>query len=152
MAWALERHKAGYVRGVPITIKPFDWTASPLRKLKILPHKGKLVGRLEKPEYGVYGCRNLTASDLIRRRRCNTRGDYCDKSFDEIRAYFQSADAELDSIESLRNLFASTEPQTFACTVVNSSMDLVTLHINVHTHSGNVGLGDIYYSFSENTH
>lgn len=140
------------MRGVPITIKPFDWTASPLRKLKILPHKGKLVGRLEKPEYGVYGCRNLTASDLIRRRRCNTRGDYCDKSFDEIRAYFQSADAELDSIESLRNLFASTEPQTFACTVVNSSMDLVTLHINVHTHSGNVGLGDIYYSFSENTH
>lgn len=43
MAWALERHKAGEMRVVPIIVEPCEWKMTPLRDLKALPKDGKSV-------------------------------------------------------------------------------------------------------------
>jgi len=43
MARALERHRAGDARVVPIVLEPCDWTNTPLRNLKALPRDGKAV-------------------------------------------------------------------------------------------------------------
>ena len=177
MTRALERHDAGEVRVVPIIIEPCEWTKSPLGKLKALPRDGKPV--VEWPNQNtafmdvVTELRRILAEDEAtaptaapgptdeptpegRRYRVKRdfdeidRSDFRDKAFDEIRAYFQSAVAELDGIEGLRGRFVATGPQTFTCTVVNRAKDRGTAHITVHARSGNIGIGDIHYSFSEN--
>ncbi|MGH8651500.1 MAG: hypothetical protein ACREYE_04660 [Gammaproteobacteria bacterium] len=78
------------------------------------------------------------------------RSDFRNEAFNAIYSYFQAAIAEIDSIEGIRGRFVSIAPQSFGCTVVNRGMDRGTAHITVYTRSGNMGFGDIYYSFSEN--
>ena len=43
MERALERHRSGAARVVPIVIEPCDWTSTPLRDLKALPQNGKPI-------------------------------------------------------------------------------------------------------------
>ena len=43
MTRALERHRSGDARVVPIIIEPCEWQSSPLRELKALPQDGKPV-------------------------------------------------------------------------------------------------------------
>ena len=43
MERALERHRSGDARVVPIVVEPCDWTSTPLRGLKALPEDGKPV-------------------------------------------------------------------------------------------------------------
>ena len=40
---AIERHRAGLTRVVPIIVKPCDWKSSPFGKLKALPRDGKPI-------------------------------------------------------------------------------------------------------------
>nr|MDJ0705393.1 NB-ARC domain-containing protein [Leptolyngbyaceae cyanobacterium MO_188.B28] len=42
---AMERHKEGSVRVIPIIMKPSDWKTSPFSKLQVLPKDGKPVNR-----------------------------------------------------------------------------------------------------------
>src|SRR5689334_246832 len=43
MTRALERHKAGKARIIPIILRPCDWKHPPLNKLQALPQDGKAV-------------------------------------------------------------------------------------------------------------
>jgi len=78
------------------------------------------------------------------------RSDFRAKAFDTIRSYFESAASEINQIVGLRARFVSFGPQSFGCTLVNRALDHGTAHITVHSRSGSIGLGDIYYSFTEN--
>jgi len=42
MQRALERHKSGSAKVVPIILRPCDWQASPLYELQALPNAGRL--------------------------------------------------------------------------------------------------------------
>lgn len=180
MTRALERHDAGDMRVVPIIIEPCDWTASPLKRLKALPRDGKPVAEWTNQNNAfvdiVTELRRILTEDEVddfedsvaavppvsdqtregRRYRVKRdfdeidRSDFRNEAFEAIRSYFEAAIAEIDSINHLRGRFVAIGPQTFGCTVVNRAMDRGTAHITVHARSGNVGLGDIYYSFSEN--
>ncbi|MCR8726674.1 toll/interleukin-1 receptor domain-containing protein [Frigidibacter sp. ROC022] len=180
MQRALERHEANEARVVPIIIEPCDWTSSPLRRLKALPHDGKPVSewtnannayldivkalrrivqtRDAEPaeEINATVASQPTAATSERRYRVKRdfdqidRSEYRESAFATIRDYFQRATAEIDSIEDLRGRFASRSPTTFGCTIVNRVRDRGTAHITVHCANGYGGFGDIYYSFSEN--
>lgn len=177
MTRALERHEARETRVIPIIIEPCDWKASPLKKLKVTPRDGKpvsewtnqnnafvdIVGELRRvlTEEKVEGVATSATADtdsprLARRYRIRRdfdeidRGDFRIEAFKTIRTYFQAAVAEIDGIEGIRGRFVPHGSQSFGCTVVNKAMQSGTAHITVHTRNSNVGLGDIYYSFSEN--
>ncbi|UEM04728.1 toll/interleukin-1 receptor domain-containing protein [Skermanella rosea] len=175
MARALERHEASEARVVPIIVEPCDWRASPLHKLKALPHDAKPVVewtnqntaflnivtelrrlvpqnepgqappaqpvrvRTDAPRYRVK--RDFDEID---------RSDFRTGAFEAIRSYFDSATNEINQVDGLRARFASLGPNSFGCTLVNRGMDRGTAHITVHSRAGNIGLGDIFYSFSEN--
>jgi hypothetical protein len=78
------------------------------------------------------------------------RSEFREQAFATIRAYFESSAAEINTIEDLRGRFVSHPPTSFGCTIVNRSRSRGTAHITVHSVSGGIGLGDIYYSFAEN--
>ena len=177
MTRALERHDAGLVRVVPIIVEPCDWKASPLKRLKALPRDGKPVTEWTNQNNAFMDIvtelrRILTEKDAedttagqipnagqtgeSRRYRVKRdfdeidRSDFRNQAFETLRSYFQAAIDEIDTIEGLRGRFVPIGPQTFGCTIVNRALDRGTAHITVHARSGNAGLGDIYYSFSEN--
>ena len=180
MTRALERHDAGEARVVPIIIEPCDWTSSPLRKLKAVPHDGKAVSEWTNENTAyldiVNELRRLLevvdtpdAQDAVngttaQRRTAQPqpryrvkrdfdeidRSDFCEMAFGTIRDYFKKAVAEIDEIEGLRGRFVELTPSSFGCTIVNKSRGHGTAHITVHRKGGGIGLGDISYSFSEN--
>lgn len=177
MTRALERHDAGKLRVVPIIIEPCDWTASPLRELKALPKDGKPVVEWTNQNTAFMDVvtelrRILTEDDSEpkavppepreaqaskgRRYRVKhdfdeiDRSDYRDQAFAEIRSYFESAIKELDTVEGLRGRFTETASRAFTCTIVNRAINRGAAHITIHASSGNVGMGDIFYSFTEN--
>ena len=78
------------------------------------------------------------------------RSDFREAAFATIRDYFQQAIAEIDTIEDLRGRFALYSPTSFGCMIVNRARDRGTAHITVHSRSDSLGLGDIYFSFTEN--
>ena len=43
MEQALERHRRGEVRAIPILLRPTDWQITPLGKLQALPKNGKPI-------------------------------------------------------------------------------------------------------------
>ncbi len=43
MQHALERHKAGQTRVIPIILRPVDWTGTPIGELQVLPSEGKAI-------------------------------------------------------------------------------------------------------------
>lgn len=180
MQRALERHDAQEARVVPIIIEPCDWTSSPLRSLKALPHDGKPVSEWTNANNAYLdiakALRRITEirdaepnetpvakpmdhSDPVtteRRYRVKRDFDEIDRSefreaaFAAIRDYFQRAIAEIDSIDDLRGRFVSRSPTSFGGTIVNRARDRSAAHITVHFTNGHGGFGDIYYSFSEN--
>jgi hypothetical protein len=79
------------------------------------------------------------------------RAEFREKSFEQIKDYFRSAIQELEGIEDLRGRFVDYSPTSFGGTVVNRARSSrSTAHITVHRRSGGRGMGDIYWSFSEN--
>jgi hypothetical protein len=177
MTRAIERHDAGDLRVIPIIIEPCDWAASPLRKLKALPNDGKPVAEWTNQNTAFLDIvtelrrvvdvdRQLPSSAEVpptgtkpskeRRYRIKhdfddiDRSEYRQTAFEEMRNYFSSAAAELNEVEGLRGRFAELGPHNFTCTVVNRAIDRGAAHITVHVGHENAGMGDIYYSFSEN--
>jgi hypothetical protein len=43
MQLALERHKAGQARVIPIILRPVDWAGTPIGELQVLPTEGKAI-------------------------------------------------------------------------------------------------------------
>ena len=80
------------------------------------------------------------------------RSEFRETAFAAIRDYFQHQIAEIDAISDLRGRFVPRGPSSFGCTIVNRArvLNRGTAHITVHCGNGRMGLGDIYYSFSEN--
>ena len=80
------------------------------------------------------------------------RSEFRETAFATIRDYFQQQIAEIDTVSKLRGRFVPRGPSSFGSTIVNRALELNrgTAHITVHCKNGGLGLGDIYYSFSEN--
>lgn len=180
MERALDRHLSGDARVVPIILEPCDWTSTPLRKLKALPHDGKPVSDWTN-ENNAYlnvvkelrrvleaeGVPQITGQQEARGQLGTTRlpshryrvkrdfdgidrSDFREAAFGVIRDYFQPAIAEIDVIADLRGRFVSLSATSFSCTIVNRARAHGTAHITVHGRSENMGFGDISYSFAEN--
>jgi hypothetical protein len=80
------------------------------------------------------------------------RAEFREQAFEQIRNYFDRALQELEGIDDLRGRFVALSPTSFGATIVNSARSSRgTAHITVHRQSGGHGMGDIYYSFSENS-
>ena len=180
MERALERHRLGDARVVPIIVEPCDWTSTPLRGLKALPQGGKpirewpnennafldIVQELRRVldteeiprafEPGEGSVRAAHVQPGVRRYRVKRdfdeidRGDFRLAAFGVMRDYFERAVAEIDAIEGLRGRFTSLSGTSFTCTIVNRAREHGTAHITVHGGGENIGLGDISYSFAEN--
>ena len=138
MERALERHRTGDARVVPIIIEPCDWESTPLRNLKALPHDGKPVSdwtnennaylnvvqelrrvleEEEAPDTAAQKeARNTldTSRSGVRRYRVKRDFDEIDRSefreaaFGVIRDYFKSAVEEIDAIEDLKRTLCFT--------------------------------------------
>ncbi len=80
------------------------------------------------------------------------RSEFRETAFATICDYFQQQIAEINTDSKLRGRFVPRGPSSFGCTIVNRARELNrgTAHITVHRGDGAPGLGDIYYSFSEN--
>ena len=180
MERALERHRSGDARVVPIIVEPCDWTSTPLRDLKALPQNGKpisdwtnennafldIVQELRRvldaeavPNAAVKGEATVEAAPVqpgVRRYRVKRdfdeidRSDFREAAFAVIRDYFERAVEEIDAIEDLRGRFKSLSAASFTCTIVNRAREHGTAYITVHGRKKNAGLGDISYSFTEN--
>ncbi|MCB1371627.1 MAG: hypothetical protein KDJ83_12115 [Rhodobacteraceae bacterium] len=77
------------------------------------------------------------------------KAEFRESAFKTIRAYFQSAIQELDSVEGLRGRFTDYSDTSFGCVIVNRGLGRGTAHLTVHCGRGKHSFGDIYYSFSE---
>lgn len=179
MKRAMERHESNDARVIPIIIQPCDWKSSPFQKLKVLPRDGApvsewtnennafldIVTELRRVLESNEGASKATSSELpnsiesdsgAKRYRVKRdfdeidRGDFRNDAFATIRDYFCKAAVEIDGIEGLRGRFTLNSPTSFGCTIVNKSRDSGTAHITVHNGRGNLGMGDIYFSFTEN--
>ena len=180
MERALERHRSGEARVVPIIVEPCDWASTPLRDLKALPRDGKpvrdwtnennayldVVQELRRvleveevpqaAEHGEAAGRAAPGRSGVRRYRVKRdfdeidRSDFQEAAFGVIRDYFERAVTEIDAIEDLRGRFVSLSAASFTCTIVNRARERGTAHITVHGRRENVGFGDISYSFIEN--
>ena len=180
MERALERHRSGDARVVPIIVEPCDWTSTPLRDLKALPQNGKpisewtnennafldIVQELRRVldaegvprafEQGEAAVQTEPVQTGVRRYRVKRdfdqidRSDFREAAFGVMRDYFERAVSEIDAIEDLRGRFTSLSATSFTCTIVNRAREHGTAHITVHGRRENVGFGDISFSFAEN--
>ena len=181
MERALERHRSGEARVVPIIVEPCDWTSTPLRKLKALPRDGEPVSNWPNENNAyldvVQELRRVLETQGMQRSAGQEaatgqlgthpaaprghryrvkrdfdgidRSEFREAAFGVIRDYFEREIAEIDTIADLRGRFFSLSATSFTCTLVNRARAHGTAYITVHGHSGNMGFGDISYSFAE---
>ena len=180
MKRALERHRSGEARVIPIIIEHCDWASTPLRDLKALPRDGKPVSEWtnennayldvvqelrrvlaaeevpQAAEHGEAAGRAAPGRSGVHRYRAKRDfdeidcSDFLEEAFGFIRDYFKRAIAEIDTIEDLRGRFVSLSADSFTCTIVNRARKHGTAHITVHGRIENVSCGDISYSFTKN--
>ena len=179
MARALERHEAGLARVIPIIIQPCDWQSmSELRRLKALPRDGKPISEwtnsnnayvdiveelrriLTKPKQSE-SSRNqpetVSESATSVKYRIQREFDDIDKSkfrdsaFEIARGYFSNAALELDSVEGLKARFVDNGAVCFGCTIINTHQNHGTANITVHRGGAGSMMGDLFWSFEENS-
>lgn len=176
---AIERHDEGSARVVPIIIEPCDWASMPrLRRLKAVPDDGKPVSEwanentaflnvaqeirrvCEQDRPPPFRPQNNKSAEVITssaRYRVKRdfddidRSEYRDEVFRSTKEYFRQAIGELNTIDGLRGRFSDGGPSTFGCTIVNGMRARGTAHITVHRGGSDVSMGDIYWSFEENS-
>lgn len=178
MGRAIRRHKDGAMRIVPVIVEPCDWKSSPLLPFKALPRDGKPITewtnqnnafldiveelrRLIKPkpvDTAHKDSTQINTAPSTRGRKYRQKRDFdvIDKSefqraaFETMRNCFQAFVAEINGIDGMKARLEGIGSQGFTCTVLNLAIERGIAHITVHAQSGGIGLGDIYYSFSEN--
>lgn len=79
------------------------------------------------------------------------RSNFRRKAYSVVKDYFKKEIEDLNKIKDVDAEFESFSSTHFGCTIVNSNIKYGTAHITVHRRSGLHSLGDIYYSFDENT-
>lgn len=145
---ALKREADGQLIVVPIVFEPCDWLSTPLSKFKALPDDGKPVSEfsnenvallaitgelrriLSKPKKMVgrqteYSEPIIGASSRYRIKRDFDKvdkRDFANRSFDEIKAFFQSSANEINSVPELEADFLERDRDSFSCTLVNRGM------------------------------
>ena len=162
MGRALERHRSGESRVVPIIVEPCDWASTPLRHLKTLPSEGKPISEWTNENNAyldvVQELRRIlegeempraaeqeeatiqpeSSRSRFRRYRVKRdfdeidRSDFRQTAFVVVRDYFERAVAEIDAIEDLRGRFVLFSASSFTCTIVNRAREHGTAHITVH--------------------
>ena len=78
------------------------------------------------------------------------RAEFAENAFAAIRDIFEGEIGEINAIDELRGRLVEYSPTSFGCTIVNRVRTHGTAHITVHRRLDNLGLGDIYFSFTEN--
>ncbi|MFP1131562.1 toll/interleukin-1 receptor domain-containing protein [Asticcacaulis sp. W401b] len=180
LAVALERHKAGKIRLVPVVLEPCEWKMSAIKELKATPRDGQPVSEWQNQNTAfldvvseirraidVFGqaitsqsfgdatlAPQLETSARIYRAKKEfdriDRSDFKFKSFEEIKAHFKSLVSEINGVEGLKARFSDLGSSSFSCTLLNALLRNGTSAITVHCHSGSSGFGDLYYSNTEN--
>ncbi len=179
MARAMARQAAGEARVIAIIVEPCDWQSTNLRSIKVVPQDGRAVSEWTNPNSAYLnvvqeirraieadqrqaeptrrGAAPVASADFQRRYRAKRdfddidRGEFRQAAFDQMRDYFQSAVAELDSLDDFRARFRELSSTSFGCTIVNRARDRGTAHLTVHTRrGGRSGFGDVFWSFEEN--
>ena len=80
------------------------------------------------------------------------RADFRRDAYEFIKDFFEKSAKEIDGVEGLRGRYRQIDGYGFTCSVVNQMIKAGrggAAHITVRSNS-RAGLGDIYYSFSEN--
>lgn len=93
---ALERHKAGEARVIPVILKPVDWHSAPFGKLKALPKDGKPVSNWSPQDKAfadiAQGIRKAVADlGLPRPPKPATPDDSPEAAFDRYRAHMRQS-------------------------------------------------------------
>lgn len=177
MEKALQLHKAGTMRVVPIILEPCDWQSTPLGKLKVVPKDGKPVAEWQNHNTAfldvVTELRRIvaagmpvshaplatpvsTAADKSVGSRYRVkkhfdeidRQDFRQRTYKEIRDYMAVSIEEMNGIEDIKARFSDITSSSFTCSILNRALQNRIGHITVHARKG-FG-GDISYSFSEN--
>ncbi len=172
MKRALKLNDQGKLRIVPIIVQPCDWKASPLRKFKAIPKDGKPVAEWTNENNAwlsvidelrrIIERAPVGASNLQRQGDGTTpkyrlkrdfdevdKAEFRDTAFATIRDYFQSACAEIASIDEVKARFSELGTGVFHCTVVNRAQLNGVSHISVAISTGRHSWGDIKFSWNE---
>lgn len=176
MQTAIDRHDVSQMRVIPIIAEPCDWKATPLQKFKALPRDGKPITewinpnnafldvvtelrRLSALERETIDIRSSARNQQVEARRYRVkrdfdeidRGDFRADAFETIKTYFEHAISEIGTIDGIRARFSAIGPGSFTCTIINRARQRGIAHLTVHSRSGREGLGDIYFSYGENS-
>jgi hypothetical protein len=152
MQRAMARHAAGEIRIVPIILRPCEWQASPLGRLKALPLDGRPISlwpdadaawfdvvtelrrlvpspksssRDPAPEKPVRASTAVTIPSKYRAKRAFDdiqSDDYRRQAFEAIRELFERSCEELDRHEGFKARFESMGLGAFTCTVLNEGL------------------------------
>ena len=177
MTRAIERHEQGAMRVVPIILEPCEWRSTPLEKFKALPKDGTpvsewtnqnnafldIVTELRKViEDAASTVRTKSKKattenkDLQRTPRYRLKVDYDEvdrinyrlNAYKIIRTYFEKSISEIATVDGIKSHFEDIDQNAFTCTLVNRAKMNGTANITVRMRQGQMGLDDIYYSFS----
>jgi hypothetical protein len=72
LARAIERHKDGSARVVPIIVKPCDWTSAPFGALKALPRDGKAITKWSTQDEAYYNIA-MGIRDVVKELNANRK-------------------------------------------------------------------------------
>lgn len=174
---ALLLEKAGSIRIVPIIVEPCEWKQSPFKDFKALPKDGKSISEWTNKNIAylevVTGIRALLSASVKpavpsapttepnvqlqtgRRPRLKRdfdaiqKSDFLDKSFGEIRSYFEASCNELNLTGegNLKARFETMDQTAFTCSVVNRAMQKGEAHITVRNGKRGGFQGEISYLF-----
>ena len=178
MSKAIEMHKAGILRIVPVVVEPCDWQATPLQAFRAIPKDGTPVSDWTNPnsafldvvnelrrlvaaspgnvapraEASNYLPRKSSASNYRIKRDFDEvdRAEFRNESYQIIRDYFQSAIDESNAIDGIRGRFREISANSFTCTILNQLRQRGRAHITVHAVGNRSGIGEMSYSFTEN--
>ncbi|MBP0613941.1 toll/interleukin-1 receptor domain-containing protein [Chryseobacterium sp. cx-311] len=160
---------------VPVIIEPCEWQQTPFGNLKALPKDGKAVSdwtnpnnaflnvidelrrltTFSKSSIGIENISPAAVEKLVRNYKVKKNFSEVDnynfkeRSYEQIKNYFQSSISELDAVENLQARFINDGKGFFTALISNRANNLnsfLTIQI------GNDGLrhfGDLSYSFSE---
>lgn len=152
----------GRLKAVPKDGKPIaEWTNANTAYLDIVQELRRIAqADVQSPTKSRQSAApNLSASQespSARRYRVKRdfdaieKDEFLERSFAEVRDYFERSVEEINGIDGIKARFAPYSSTSFGCTLVNRGKERGTAFITVHRRSGSTGLGDIYFSFKEN--
>jgi len=161
---------------VPIIVEPCDWHKTPFSKLKAVPKDGKAISEWTNPNnaflnvidelrhlISITGSINTLPNKLLQNSSEKIVRNYKVKkyfsevdiynfkedSYKEIKDYFHSSIAELDSLENLQARFTNEGKSFFTCLIsnrANNENSFLTIQIAIDDQKH---FGDLSYSFSD---